>query len=117
MSGRKIAISTDAALTTGLPFSQGVRKGPMLQVSGQGAMDPRLGCYVGVGDVEAQTLRALENVRAIMEAGGAGFEDVIMICVYLTGHEGFAPMNLAYSDFVAEYVPSGSAGSLRPTGS
>ena len=51
-------------------FSQGVRKGPILQVSGQGGEDPATGHYVAPGDVKAQTTRTLENVKAIVEAGG-----------------------------------------------
>jgi 2-iminobutanoate/2-iminopropanoate deaminase len=59
-------------------FSQGVRKGPLLQVSGQGPQDPVSGEYLHAGDVKAQTRRTLENVRAILAAGGAGVEDVVM---------------------------------------
>ena len=55
----------------------------------------------------AQTRRTLENVRAILEAGGAGVEDVLMFRVYLTRRDDFAAMNEAYGAFVAEHVPSG----------
>jgi len=103
----KTAIRTDAAPAPAHTFSQGVRKGPLLQVAGQGPMDPELGRYIGLGDVKAQTLRTLENVRAILEAGGAGVEDVVMFRVYLTRREDFAPMNEAYGEFVARHVPSG----------
>ena len=107
MTYQKSALRTDAAPAPAHTFSQGVRKGPILQVAGQGAMDPELGRYIGVGDVRAQTLRTLENVRAILEAGGASVEDVIMFRVYLTKREDFATMNEAYGEFVAEHVPSG----------
>ncbi|HWG23895.1 RidA family protein [Actinospica sp.] len=107
MSYQKSAILTDAAPAPAHTFSQGVRKGPMLQVAGQGPMDARLGRYVALGDVKAQTLVTLENVRAILEAGGAGVEDVIMFRVYLTQREDFAAMNEAYGEFVAKHVPSG----------
>jgi len=107
MTHQKSAIRTDAAPAPAHTFSQGVRKGPMLQVAGQGPMDPKLGEYIGLGDVKAQTLRTLENVRAILEAGGASVEDVIMFRVYLTKREDFAAMNEAYGEFVAEHVPSG----------
>ena len=107
MSHQKSAIRTDGAPAPAHTFSQGVRKGPMLQVAGQGSMDPKLGRYIGLGDVKAQTLRTLENVRAILEAGDAGVEDVIMFRVYLTKREDFAAMNEAYGEFVAEHVPSG----------
>lgn len=107
MPDQKSAIRTDAAPAPAHTFSQGVRKGPMLQVAGQGPMDPELGRYIALGDAKGQTLRTLENVRAILEAGGASVEDVIMFRVYLTAREDFAAMNEAYGEFVAEHVPSG----------
>lgn len=107
MTDVKTAIRTDAAPAPAHTFSQGVRKGPMLQVAGQGPMDPELGRYIGVGDVRTQTRRTLENIRAILAAGGAGVEDVIMFRVYLTSQENFAAMNEAYGEFVGEHVPSG----------
>jgi 2-iminobutanoate/2-iminopropanoate deaminase len=103
----KTAIRTDDAPAPAHTFSQGVRKGPILQVAGQGPMDPELGRYIGLGDVRAQTRRTLQNVRAILEAGGASLEDVIMFRVYLTSREDFPAMNEAYGEFVDEHVPSG----------
>jgi reactive intermediate/imine deaminase len=103
----KTAIRTESAPAPAHVFSQGVRKGGLLQVSGQGAVDPATGEYVGAGDVAAQTSRTLENVRAILEAGGAGVEDVVMFRVYLTRRDDFPAMNEAYGAFVAEHVPSG----------
>jgi 2-iminobutanoate/2-iminopropanoate deaminase len=103
----KAAIRTEAAPAPAHTFSQGVRKGPILQVAGQGPMDPELGRYIGQGDVKAQTLRTLENIRAILEAGGASVEDVVMFRVYLTKREDFATMNEAYGEFVGKHVPSG----------
>jgi enamine deaminase RidA (YjgF/YER057c/UK114 family) len=88
-------------------FSQGVRKGPILQVSGQGAIDAASGQYVHPGDVKAQTRVTLENVRAILEAGGAGVEDVVMFRVYLTKREDFPAMNEVYAAFLAEHVAGG----------
>jgi reactive intermediate/imine deaminase len=107
MAHPKTAVRTDAAPAPAHTFSQGVRKGPMLQVAGQGPMDPELGRYIALGDVKGQTLRTLENVRAILEAGGASVEDVIMFRVYLTSQSDFPLMNEAYGEFVAEHVPSG----------
>ncbi|WP_026412169.1 RidA family protein [Actinomadura oligospora] len=99
----KIEVRTDGAPTPMPVFSQGVRKGPMLQVSGQGSQDPRTGEFVHVGDVKAQTTRTLENIRAILEAGGASVGDVMMFRVYLTTRDHFAAMNEAYAEFVAKY--------------
>ncbi|WP_405145128.1 RidA family protein [Sphaerisporangium sp. NBC_01403] len=103
----KTAVRTDGAPAPAWVFSQGVRKGPLLQVSGQGPQDPGTSEYVHPGDVRAQTRRTLENVKAILTAGGATVEDVMMFRVYLTKREDFAPMNEAYGDFVRENCPSG----------
>ncbi|GAA2609312.1 RidA family protein [Actinomadura fulvescens] len=103
----KTAIRTEAAPAPLPVFSQGVRKGPLLQVSGQGSMEPGTGAFVHEGDVKAQTRRTLENVRAILEAGGASVEDVLMFRCYLTKRDDFGPMNEAYDEFVREHCPSG----------
>src|SRR6266545_4191354 len=102
----KTTVLTDAAPAPLHTFSQGVRKGPILQVSGQGAIDPATNELVGVGDVAAQTRRTLENVKAVLEAGGASVEDVVMFRVYLTDRAHFGPMNDEYATFLAEHVTS-----------
>jgi 2-iminobutanoate/2-iminopropanoate deaminase len=106
MTSKVVVDATDAPRPAHT-FSQGVRKGGFLQVSGQGPMDPRTNAYIGAGDVGAQTRRTLENIRAILEAGGASVEDVVMFRVYLTTRDDFAAMNEAYGQFVTEHVPSG----------
>jgi len=100
-------VRTDAAPAPAHTFSQGVRKGNLLQVSGQGPMDPATNTYIGEGDVAVQTRRTLENVKAILLAGGASVSDVLMFRVYLTKREHFAEMNAAYGDFIAENVTDG----------
>ena len=105
----KTVVTTDRAPAPASVFSQGVRKDGLLQVSGQGAVDPATNRYIGEGDVREQTRRTLENVRAVLEAGGASMEDVVMLRVYLTKREDFAAMNAAYGDFVQQHVPSGTS--------
>lgn len=87
-------------------FSQGVRKGPLLQVSGQVAVDPATGEYVG-DDVTSQTTQVLQNIAAIVEAGGGTFDDVVSLRVYLRETDDFTPMNAAYDAFVQAHTPSG----------
>jgi reactive intermediate/imine deaminase len=103
----KTVISTPDAPAPMPVFSQGVRKGGILQVSGQGSVDPASGKFVFEGDVKAQTTRVLQNIEAILKAGGATFDDVVMLRVYLTTREDFAPMNEAYAEFVGARTPSG----------
>jgi 2-iminobutanoate/2-iminopropanoate deaminase len=106
MSG-KTQIQTGDAPAPLPVFSQGVRKGQFLQVSGQGPQDPATGAWLHPGDVKAQTRRTLQNVLAVLEAGGASLEDVLMLRVYLTKRSDFAAMNEAYEEFVTEHCPSG----------
>jgi reactive intermediate/imine deaminase len=106
MTGKTVVTTPDAPAPAHT-FSQGIRRGNLFQISGQGPMDPATGSYIGAGDVRAQTHRTLENVRAILEAGGSGVEDVVMFRVYLTAREDFRAMNEAYGEFLAEHVPSG----------
>lgn len=107
MTTHKSAISTPHAPAPAHTFHQGVRAGRFVQVSGQGPVDPRTGEYLYPDDVAAQTTRTLENVRAIVEAAGASFDDVVMLRVYLTRREDFPVMNEAYGAFVAQHSPSG----------
>lgn len=88
-------------------FSQGVRKGPLLQVSGQGPVEATSGEYLHPGDVAAQTALTLANVEAVLKAGGAGFDDVVMLRVYLTTRDHFAAMNEVYAEVVGAGCPSG----------
>lgn len=104
---QKTRLVTDAAPAPAHTFSQGVRKGPIVQVSGQGPVDPATGEYLFPGDVASQTTRTLENVKAIVEASGAAFDDIVMLRVYLTTREDFAIMNDAYGAFVTAHTPSG----------
>jgi 2-iminobutanoate/2-iminopropanoate deaminase len=107
MSDGKTEIRTGDAPSLAWLFSQGVRKGPILQVSGQGPQDPRTGEFLHPGDVKAQTRRVLENVRAVLEAGGASVSDVVMFRVYLTDRGHFTAMNEAYAEFLDEHVTDG----------
>ena len=106
MSSRT-AVTTPDAPAPAHTFSQGVRQGPLLQVAGQGPVDPATGEYLHAGDVGAQTTRTLANVEAVLAAGGAGFDDVLMLRVYLTSRDDFAAMNEAYGEFLTPRCPSG----------
>ncbi|WP_329570864.1 RidA family protein [Kitasatospora sp. NBC_01266] len=111
----KTEIRTDGAPAPAWVFSQGVRKGPILQVSGQGPQDPATGDYLHPGDVQAQTRRTLENVHAVLTAGGASVADVVMFRVYLTERAHFGAMNEAYAAFLAEHLATGAVKPCRTT--
>ena len=99
-----VQIYTDHAPKPLSSFSQGVRKGNVVQVSGSGSLDPTTGEVVHLGDIEAQVTATLDIIKAILEAGGASFADVIMVRVYLTSRSDFAGMNSAYERYIAQHV-------------
>jgi 2-iminobutanoate/2-iminopropanoate deaminase len=66
-----------------LPFVQGKQIGNLIYVSGQVALD-REGKLVGEGDIQAQTRRALENVKTVLAAAGAGLHDIVKLNSYIT---------------------------------
>ncbi|RKD89114.1 Rid family detoxifying hydrolase [Halopiger aswanensis] len=89
-------IETDGAPSNDNPYSQGVRAGDTLYVSGYGPVDPETGEAVK-GDVQTQTRRILENIAAVVdEAGGDGLADVVKVTVYLTDLEDYDRINEAY---------------------
>ncbi|WP_394941254.1 RidA family protein [Psychromicrobium sp. YIM B11713] len=104
----KTVVLTENAPAPAHVFSQGIKKGGLFQVSGQGSVDPKSNQYLGEGDVREQTRQTLENVKAILTAGGASVEDVLMFRVYLTKREDFAAMNEVYGEFIQQNVPSGA---------
>jgi 2-iminobutanoate/2-iminopropanoate deaminase len=101
----KIAITTPDAPSPVASYSQAVRKGPILQVAGQGGVDPSTGEFVGPGVTE-QTRQVMTNIQTILRAGGADFDDVVMMRVYLTDTSHFAAMNEVYSEFVTSPFPA-----------
>ncbi len=103
----KTEVKTTEAPPAAHVFSQGVLSGGLLQVSGQGPVDPQSGEYVHQGDVGKQTTQVLRNIDAILRAGGATFADVVMLRVYLTKRDDFAAMNEAYGAFVTEHTGGG----------
>ncbi|MGK5631190.1 RidA family protein [Streptomyces sp. URMC 123] len=101
----KIAITPPTHTTPPAAFSHGVRKGNILQVAGQVGFLPavpgRPPTVVGP-TLREQTLQTLANVAAVLEAGGATWEDVMMLRVYLTDTEHFAEMNAIYDAYFAD---------------
>lgn len=76
-------------------YSQGVKAGPLLVVSGIVGIDPSTGELVG-DTIQAQTRQALANCRAILQAGGADLDDVIEVGILLTDPADFADLNEEY---------------------
>ena len=89
------------------PYSQAIRAGDYLFVSGQIPLDPATGTLVE-GDVAAQTHRVLRNLGAILEAAGASFQHVVKTTVYLADMNEFAAMNEVYAKYFVAPFPARS---------
>ena len=100
-------VHTDAAPKAIGPYSQAVRCGGFLFVSGQIAIDPVTGSLTG-GDVGAQTERILKNAGEILMAGGATLETVVKTTVYLVDMAHFERMNEVYTLFFGDMPPARS---------
>lgn len=96
--------TADAPAAIG-PYSQAVRAGALLFVSGQIPLDPATGQIVP-GDVAAQAERVLDNLEAILIAGGCGFGDVVRTTIYLVDLAHFATVNEVYARFFAAPYPA-----------
>jgi len=99
------AISTKDAPQAIGPYSQGIRAGNLLFVSGQGHLDPATGALIE-GDVAIQTRRVMENIGAILNAGGATFDHVVRTTVYLADMHDFAAMNAVYGEYFPAPAPA-----------
>ncbi|MFE6834700.1 MULTISPECIES: RidA family protein [unclassified Streptomyces] len=101
----KTAITPDTHTVPPARFSHGVRKGNILQVAGQVGFLPHVDGQPPTPagpTLREQTLQTLENVRSVLEAGGASWDDVMMIRVYLTDTAHFAEMNGIYNTYFEE---------------
>ncbi|HNW04154.1 MAG TPA: RidA family protein [Oscillospiraceae bacterium] len=89
------------------PYSQGIKAGKIIFTSGQLPADPETGSLAS-GAAE-QAKRSLQNVRAVLEAAGAGMEDVVKTTVFLRNMDDFAAVNAVYADFFPSGYPARSA--------
>jgi 2-iminobutanoate/2-iminopropanoate deaminase len=99
-------VSPDAPRAIG-PYSSALRAGPLLFVSGQVPFDPATGAMVG-SDIAAQTRRVLDNIGALLEAGGLTHADVVRTTVFLADMDDFAAMNDVYRVYFSEPYPARS---------
>lgn len=104
----RTAIRSSGAPPVVGPYSQAVRSGDLLFVSGQIPLDPATGRLVE-GDVTAQTRRVLQSLDAVVRAAGATLGDVVKTTVYLADMNDFAAMNRAYADWFADPAPARAA--------
>jgi 2-iminobutanoate/2-iminopropanoate deaminase len=100
-------VSTPSAPAALGPYSQAIRAGQFLFVSGQVPIDPATGNLV-TGTIADQARRALQNVGEILEAGGSSFSQVVRTTVYLADLTDFPAMNEVYATFFTAPQPARS---------
>jgi 2-iminobutanoate/2-iminopropanoate deaminase len=101
------AVSTPAAPKALGPYSQAIRAGQFLFVSGQVPIDPATGELIE-GTIADQARRVLQNVGEILTAGGASFHQVVRTTVYLAELSDFSAMNEVYATFFSAPQPARS---------
>jgi reactive intermediate/imine deaminase len=89
------------------PYSQAVRKGDTVYLSGQIPLDPGTGLLIE-GDIDAQARRAFDNLQAVCEAAGASLDDVVRLGLYLTDLDQFARVNAVMADYFSAPYPARS---------
>ena len=100
-------IHTDHAPAAIGPYSQGIVANGLLFTAGQIALDPRSG-EIAAGDVQAQTERVMQNLKAILDAAGATWADVVKTTVYLQDMKDFPRMNEVYARILGTARPARS---------
>jgi 2-iminobutanoate/2-iminopropanoate deaminase len=101
-------IATDRAPGAVGPYSQGIRTDLLIFTAGQIPVDPSTGQLVD-GPIEDQTRRVLDNVRAVLEAGGSGLDRVVKMTVFMTDLGDFKRMNAVYAEYFPDAPPARSA--------
>jgi 2-iminobutanoate/2-iminopropanoate deaminase len=99
------AVSTTSAPKAIGPYSQAIKAGNLLFVSGQVPIDPATGNLVD-GDISAQTHRVFRNIGEILTAAGTSFDAVVRSTVYLLDMNDFAKMNDVYATYFSSPAPA-----------
>ncbi|MBT3354262.1 MAG: RidA family protein [Candidatus Scalindua sp.] len=104
---QKDIISTNKAPQAIGPYSQAVRFGNLLFVSGQIPLDP-VTAEIVKGDIKVQTKRILENLNAILTEGGSSLDNVLRTTIFLANLEDYADVNEMYTEFFDKSMPARS---------
>src|ERR1700733_12291356 len=107
----KTVVSTTSAPAAIGPYSQGIHTGNLIFTAGQAGLDPATGQLVS-GGITEQTVRTLENLKAVLEAAGSGLAKTVKATVYLKDMSDFAAMNNVYATYLA---PQGVTPPARTT--
>jgi len=108
----KQVIRTEKAPIPSVPISQAVKANGMIYCSGFVPADPATGKLVD-GDIQAQTVRVLENLKAVLEAAGSSLERVVKTTVFLADRADFAGMNAVFGRYFPKDPPARSTVEAR----
>jgi len=101
----KKVVNTDQAPAAIGPYSQAVKVGEMVFVSGQIPIDPATGDIVQ-GDIKAQTRQVLTNLNTVLTAAGSSLEKTVKTTVYITNMDEFSQVNEVYGEFFTDQPPA-----------
>ena len=87
------------------PYSPGTKAGNTIYVAGTLAIDSD-GNTVGPGDVKAQTEKVIQNIKDVLEAAGAGLQDVVMNHIFVTDYANYAAVNEVYGKYFGKSKPA-----------
>jgi len=100
-----IPVHSDRAPRAVGPYSQAIRHGGMLYLSGQIGLVPETGKLVG-NDLESQAMQVMHNLEAVLHAADAATSDIIKVGIYLTEMGDFPVLNRLYADWLGEHRPA-----------
>ena len=112
MSTQKQVVRTDKAPVPTVPISQAIKAGGMVYCSGFVPADPATGTLVD-GDIEAQTTRVMENLKAVLEAAGSSLDRTVKTTVFLADRADFAGMNHVFARYFPHDPPARSTVEAR----
>lgn len=100
-----ISIHSDQAPRAVGPYSQAIKHGDILYLSGQIGLVPETGELAG-GDLKSQAMQVMRNLDAVLHAAGAATSDIIKVGIYLTDMDDFPDLNRLYADWLGEHRPA-----------
>lgn len=104
-TGKKVLLTPDAPKPIG-PYSQAIQVGNTVYLSGQVATDPKTNQLMAGASIEDQTRRVLENLKAVLAAGGLTMDNIVSTTVFLKDMNDFGKMNEAYATFFKAAPPA-----------
>ena len=103
-AGKSVIASTNAPAAVG-PYSQAIKVGKTIYLSGQIAIDPKTKQMMADASIEDQTKRVLENLKAVLVADGMTLDNIVSTTVFVKDLNDFGKVNEAYASFFYERAP------------